>query len=151
MAVAQTTPAVLKTLVAIANRQNTQLETLRAEIQDMRGQMVTNHQQLQKQIAQVTADVQQIHAKLPAEQHKSPSARSSSPQPSGTTLSFDGTPVIALDNTMKSRSLQRQFDQAKGEADLVHADAGLFGGRSAIIMMLHPVLCFVFVFEIIKI
>ena len=56
------------------------------------------------------------------------------------TLFSVGTQAIALDNTIKSRALQRRFEQAKGEADMMHADAGLLGGRSTVILMLHPFL-----------
>ena len=150
----QTAPAILATILAITNKLDAQMETLRAEMHDMRDQLVTNqqqmqqhiardHQQLQQQIARVAANVQQIQAKLPSEPHESSSAGSGSPRPNGSTVSFVGIHAIALDNTLKSRALQRRFEQAKGEADLVHTDAGLLGGRSAVVLMMHPLLCFI--------
>ena len=131
----QPPPAMIQTL----------LETLRAEMHGLRNEVVTNQQQLLEKITRVGADVKQMQAKLPSDNYcANPLAGFDSPQPSGSTKSFVGTPAIALDNSLKIMSLQRQFEQAKGEADLVHADAGLFGGRSTVILILHLIMSLFF-------
>ena len=136
---------------------NTQLATLRAEVDGIKDLLGTNQQKLQQQITQVAADVRQtqqqmtqvaadvqqtqglIETKLSASQKQE--SPSTVPQPNASTPSFVGTQSISLDNTIKSRALLQQFEQAKGEADMVHTNAGLFGGRSKMVLIIHVLLC----------
>ena len=130
----QPPPAIMQTL----------LETLRTEMHGIRNELVTNQHQLLEKIVRVGADVKQMQAKLPSDNYcANPLAGFSSPRPSGSTKSFIGKPAITLDNSLKIMALQRQFEQAKGEADLVHADAGLFGGRSTVMLILHLIMCLI--------